>query len=569
VPRGSITDLFADLPIRIKVIAAPAIVLLALLAMAVAAVAFLQASGKSIHELNDIAFERYRLASDLVDATQNAHRLLLKTLSIAANETDQTRLKASVQDSFAADDAIAEQLLKLEGQFSQGDGLVVQIGPLFETYRSAAKDVLDVAQSDPASATLLTFAADRGADNLLSALEKFKTSANLLRTQSSTRTVDLVTRGYWWLSVILCMALLLSVGASTLVTRAIVNPIMELTEVIHVIAGGKTDVSIPGLDRRDEIAIIAEATKLCRDNMIVAARLSAERESEQARTRRKRRDTLEALNQGFQATASDLVSTFLSAAIDLKANAQIMTQVTADTGKRAIEVKAASEEASKNVSEVANATEELSTSIAEIDNRFDRSVEISEMAVAEARRTDTAVAALVADADKVGEIVELIKRIAAQTNLLALNATIEAARAGAAGRGFAVVASEVKTLATQTAKATEEIGARVSQIQTTIRNSVGDLRGIVTTIGQMKAIAVEIASSVEQQTIVTHEIARNAQLVATGTYEVTQTIVGIEEASDRTGDVAGRVLEAANALSRHADKLANEVSQFIAGVRAA
>jgi methyl-accepting chemotaxis protein len=291
------------------------------------------------------------------------------------------------------------------------------------------------------------------------------------------------------------------VGASTLVTRAIVNPIMELTRVIRVLAGGKTDVSIPGLNRRDEIAVIAEATKLCRDNMIVAAQLAAERESEQTQARRKRSETLEILNESFQATASELVSTFLSAAIDLKANAETMTQVTADTGKRAIEVKIASQEASKNVYEVANAAEELSTSITEIDGRFGRSLKISEMAVAEARRTDTAVAALVADADKVGEIVELIKHIAAQTNLLALNAAIEAARAGAAGRGFAVVANEVKALATQTAKATEEIGARVSQIQTTIQNSVGDLRGIVTTIAQMQEIALEIARSVEQQTV--------------------------------------------------------------------
>src|ERR1700722_18666568 len=178
--------------------------------MAIAAVAFLQASSKSFHELNDIAFNRYRLASDLIDATQNAHRMLLKTLSIAANEADQDRIKASVRASFAADDEIAGQLLKLERLFPQGEGLVVQIRPLFDSYRGAAKDVLDAAQSDPASATLLTFAADRGADNLLSGLENFKASANQFRTESATHTAGLLTRGYLWLSIILCLALLSS-----------------------------------------------------------------------------------------------------------------------------------------------------------------------------------------------------------------------------------------------------------------------------------------------------------------------------------------------------------------------
>jgi hypothetical protein len=159
--------LFAYWPIKFKVMAAPALVLLALLVMAVAALGFLQASMKSVHELNDVAFERYRLASDLVDATLSAHRLLLKTLSIAANETDQVRLNESVRATFAATDEIADQLLEVEAQF-QGEDRINQIRPAFELYRKAAKDVLDVTQSDPASGTLLTFAADRRADILLS-----------------------------------------------------------------------------------------------------------------------------------------------------------------------------------------------------------------------------------------------------------------------------------------------------------------------------------------------------------------------------------------------------------------
>jgi methyl-accepting chemotaxis protein len=547
---------------------APAIVLLALLVMAAAAIYFLQASANSVHELNDIAFERYHQASDLVDATQNAHRLLLKTLSIAAMESDKIRLSESVQASFAAEDAIADQLLKLEEQF-QGEDRVAQIRPAFEGYRKAAKDVLDVAQSDPASATLLTFAADRAADNLLSLLEQFKVDADLIRSQSSGRTIDLVTKGRLWLLMILGVALLLSAAAASLVTRSIVSPILELTDVIRLIASGKTDVSIPGLGRRDEIAVIAQATKLCRDGMVTAAQLTAERESEQRKVRKKRRETVEALAERFQASAGELVSTLLSAAAALRSNAETMARATESTGKSALEVKLVSERAFRNVSDVARATEELSISIGEIDKKFDRSTAISETAVAGATRADAAVVALVTDADKVGVVVQLIKRVAAQTNLLALNATIEAARAGAAGKGFSVVANEVKGLAAQTAKATEEIGARVSQIQATVRDSVGELRSIASTIVQMQSIAGEIGESVQQQTTATHEIARNAQLVANSTREVTQTVAAIEEASNRSGDVASQVLEAAVVLSRHADKLATEVGQFIAGVRSA
>ena len=230
--------------------------------------------------LNDITKQAI-----LLTLLENAHRSLLKTLSIAAMELDKIRLRESVQASFAAENAIADQLQKVEEQF-QGENRVAQIRPAFEGYRKAAKDVLDVAQSDPASATLLTFAADRAADSLLSLLEQFKVDADLIRSQSSSRTVDLVSKGRLWLLMILGAALILSAVASTLVTRAIVRPILELTEAIRLIASGKTDVLIPGLYRRDEIAIIAGATKLCQDSIATATNLRQSVKVSNARSER-------------------------------------------------------------------------------------------------------------------------------------------------------------------------------------------------------------------------------------------------------------------------------------------
>ena len=279
-----------------KVAAASASVMLVLLAMVVAGSIFVQSSTKKIHEINETAFARYRFAGELIEATQNAHRLLLKVLSIAANEADQVRLMESVQASFAAVDKIDEGLRELEGQF-RGESLVAQIRPSFEAYRKASRDVLDVAQSDAASAALLTFAADRSADNLLALLERFKTDADLLRTQNSARTVELVTKGRVWICVILALAIVFSAMISTVVTRANVRPILELTGVIRQIAAGNTSLPIPGLDRRDEISGIANAVEYCRDSVLIAARLMEERESAH-RTKEKRGEAAEILKSG-------------------------------------------------------------------------------------------------------------------------------------------------------------------------------------------------------------------------------------------------------------------------------
>jgi methyl-accepting chemotaxis protein len=218
---------------------------------------------------------------------------------------------------------------------------------------------------------------------------------------------------------------------------------------------------------------------------------------------------------------------------------------------------------------VASATEELTASISEINRQVAQSAKISGKAVDDAKRTDAIVHTLAEGAEKIGAVVGLITNIASQTNLLALNATIEAARAGDAGKGFAVVASEVKNLANQTGKATEEIGAQITQIQTATKEAVEAIRGISATIEEVSAIATAIASAVEEQGAATSEIARNVQQTSQAAQEVTVGVSGVSQAASETGAAAGMVLTAAADLSKQAEQLSSEVNAFVAGVRAA
>ncbi len=198
-----------------------------------------------------------------------------------------------------------------------------------------------------------------------------------------------------------------------------------------------------------------------------------------------------------------------------------------------------------------------------------QSARIASQAVEEAQSTDAKVQHLSEAASKIGDVVKLISDIAGQTNLLALNATIEAARAGEAGKGFAVVASEVKSLATQTARATEEISSQITSIQGETQTSVDSIKSIGKTIAEINEIATTIASAVEEQGAATQEIARNVQQAAAGTSDVSANIGGVTQAASQTGAAATQVLASAGALSKQAETLRHEVDGFLANIRAA
>jgi methyl-accepting chemotaxis protein len=565
----SVSARLANLAIRTKILFSFTTILALLVALGLNALYRSSAMNSTVEDLT----RNYVLAVVYLDEMRVSEASYRGSL---ARELLQAGDKTARQNSLAT-------LARLQKAFEENSALYAPtVDPgteakLYDEVKAAWSACLEIAQHFQ---DLL--AADKVADATAYAFENYGPAAvraeaavhasmnyNVDATKRVTTEIDAsYSAGRFYIIGFMGLAALVAILAGTFLVRSIAVPVKSMTEAMRRLAARDLTVEIPARDRSDEIGQMAGAVQMFRDGMITADRLAGEQASEHA-AKEQRATRLDRAVAAFEVTARDMVGLLSSGATELEATARAMTGSADRTNQQASAVAAAAEHAGTGVQTVAAATEELTASINEISRQVAQSAKMAALAVKDAQRTNTIVSALSEGADKIGNVVGLITDIAGQTNLLALNATIEAARAGDAGKGFAVVASEVKSLASQTGRATEEIGAQITQIQAATKEAVAAIRGIATSIEEVSEIATSIASAVEEQGAATADIARNIQQTATAAQDVTVNIGGVGQSANDSSAAASQVLSAAGELSKQAERLSSEVNTFVSDVRAA
>jgi methyl-accepting chemotaxis protein len=512
------------------------------------------ASSASEAEAQAIQAGTKRVAEQFQAASAAANIFVIKTdQTVAANALARLDfVSAALDQVYSMDDKIVAEL-------KEARGFLVAYREALKKLVENSTTVADLVTQMSGSAGAISQGAGTMKADLVSEQQRLEAQSNAMIGETEHLIIMLAVGGT-----------LLGAVLALLLGRGISRPMIAMCKAMRELAGGNFDVVLPGLGQRNEVGEMAAAVEEFKLQAIAKAeRDAAAQDAQNKQAGAARRAELIRFADDFETAVGAIVSNVSASAVHLEQAAGTLTRTAETTEGLSSQVAGASETASSNIESVASATEELSASVDAIGKQVRESNRIAEAAVTQAQQTDTRIGKLSRAAQEIWDVVKLITAIAEQTNLLALNATIEAARAGDAGRGFAVVASEVKSLSSQTAKATEDISNHISGMQDATQESVAAIKEIGSTIGQISAIAASITSAVEQQGSATQEIARNVQSVAQGTREAADNIVQVNRGATETGSASEEVLNSAKALSSESTRLRAELDRFMQNIRAA
>jgi methyl-accepting chemotaxis protein len=554
-----------------KVQLAPAFLILVLIGVGAYALQALHSNQAAVDALVSGPVRQSELINELDTVAWTAHARLYRLAAIAANETDEKKVKALAKEASSASGKISEALKAVED--TQGEPKSSGLEKLrvaVTGYLKQSKNAIEMAEGDAGSALMFIKGAERSFAEIEKLTDELMASSSASKDREIARAGMKLDQQKLTLMAVLLVVAFAGIVVSFLIGRNISRPVVAMSKAMRELAVGNFDVQLPGLDRKDEVGQMAHAIEDFKIQAVAKAeRETAEREQKTGELAAARRTELYNLAESFEAAVGNIIENVGAASNELENSAVILTRSSAATQQLSTVVAAASEETSTNVQSVASATEEMASSINEIGRQVADSNRIATEAVDQAGKTDGRIAELSRAAGRIGDVTKLITTIAEQTNLLALNATIEAARAGDAGRGFAVVAQEVKALASQTAKATSEISAQIAAMQAATQDSVVAIKEIYGTIGRVSEIAAAIAAAIEQQGAATQEIARNVQQAALGSTQVATSIADVNRGAGDTGSASSQVLSSAQLLSNENKRLKAEVVKFLATVRAA
>ncbi|MBK3774021.1 HAMP domain-containing protein [Azospirillum sp. YIM DDC1] len=557
------------IPTKMGIPAATAI--LGMLAIALLGGSAITEQSRLLDTLFNRSFTREADVQALTDTLTVAHAGLYRTVILS---TANASPKAVEDESKALTEQITKlkvQADKMKGQSAatEEEGQILQrFGSDTSAYQAKVTSFLDLLKMgvDPLDFLQEVQAAYGRLNGTARDYLTYQRQQSADAYANVNASVDATTQAFVAAAIV---ALLITVGVALFIGFNIARPVVRLTTVMERLAQGRLEDEVPAAERGDEIGQMARTVRVFKENALRVQEMAREQEAMRARATEEQRRAMNSLAADLEASVKAMMGEVVRSADSMRGEANVMLENARQTSHHSDSVAHAVQEATSEVESVAAGAEQLRASIDEITRSITQSTQLARGAVDEAGRTDSIVQGLSEASRKIEEVVGLINNIAGQTNLLALNATIEAARAGEAGKGFAVVAQEVKSLANQTAKATDEIGAEIAAVQAATTAAVNAIRAIVNTIRQVDESLSTVAAAVEEQDAATRDISERSQRAATDTVAVLQEMRLVQQAAETTGHSAGAVQTTTEELSRSFNRLDNEIEAFITRITAA